>query len=705
MTPLAQGATGLAVALGFALLVTGRTRGATMLCAAQAVVVAIAALAQHHVAAAALELAEAAALGWLGRTPHHAAPPAVQRFLTRRLPEPPLPVLAVLAAGAVLAALAATVPASGLALAAILLGLLMLASQAPPLQQALGIAAAQNGLVLAAIAADLAGWRLALAVLPWLPGLAFGALWLGSVRSRAAWLRAPRLAAGLDAAASGGALLVACTLPWQLGAGAPFWRLDARAIHVILLLAALSTAASWARRRTTPLWGCRPAILAGTILAVAAGEPLVGWLGMTLAVAGAVADALPERAEVWRRVRLGCTGLGLALFGSIALHAAVPALAGGACVMLGYGALAVLGPELTVAAVALILRTHGGGDDLLLVAGLAGLLVAALGLSMDRLRRRICGPTGAREPGNARHALFPRVMAVEGRRRTTLVGATKESRGWPAFAGHDTGGAGHDAGGASHATGGAGHDTGSAGHATGGAGHDAGGASHATGGAGHDTGGAGHATRGAGRDTGGAGHDTGGAGHDAGGASHATGGADRDTGGAGHATGGAGRDTGGAGRDTGGAGHDTGKAEAERLALVGLAQAGAAAFAFGLGTDAGSLAGLLQLSFLALTQCAVLLAREDGVDRLAALAGLAGVPPFGLFPSLALILAATASRLPWLLLPLGTGLAAIAWTVLLRLPTERRLLPSPAWIPLALLLLAGFAMPDPLLAWFRLAAR
>ena len=74
MTPLAQGATGLAVALGFALLVTGRTRGATMLCAAQAVVVAIAALAQHHVAAAALELAEAAALGWLGRTPHHAAP-------------------------------------------------------------------------------------------------------------------------------------------------------------------------------------------------------------------------------------------------------------------------------------------------------------------------------------------------------------------------------------------------------------------------------------------------------------------------------------------------------------------------------------------------------------------------------------------------------------------------------------------------------
>ncbi len=81
------------------------------------------------------------------------------------------------------------------------------------------------------------------------------------------------------------------------------------------------------------------------------------------------------------------------------------------------------------------------------------------------------------------------------------------------------------------------------------------------------------------------------------------------------------------------------------------------------------------------------------------------MPPFGLFSSLALILAATAARAPWLLLPLGAALAAIAWAVLLQLPTQRRLLASPAWVPLGLLLIAGFAMPEPVLAWFRLAAR
>jgi hypothetical protein len=70
-----------------------------------------------------------------------------------------------------------------------------------------------------------------------------------------------------------------------------------------------------------------------------------------------------------------------------------------------------------------------------------------------------------------------------------------------------------------------------------------------------------------------------------------------------------------------------------------------------------------------------------------------------------MILIATAQSLAWLLLPFGAGLAAIAWAVLLHLPPERRLRASPAWVPLALLLLAGFAMPDTLLDWFRLAAR
>lgn len=594
MSPLAQGAAGLAVALGFALLATGRTRGAAMLCVAQAVVVAIAALAQHHLGVAALELAEAAALGWLGGPPDH--PASVRRISMRYLPQQPLHIPAILAAGAVLAALAATVPTAGLPLAVILLGLLMVAARPLPLHHALGIAAAQNGLALAALAIGLSGRSLALAVLPWLPALAFGALWLGSARTRTGVLRAPRIAAWADVGLSATVLLLACTLPWQPGAGAPFWRLDARAVHVILLLTILATAASWACRHTPPIWGSRLAILAGTVLAVASGAPLLSWLGMTLAAAGAVASTLPERAEAWRRLRLGCTGLVLALFGTIALHATLPALAAGACIMLGYGTLAVLAPELTVAAVALILRVRGAPtDDLLLVAGLTALLVAALGLG----RGSAPHPVHIRTIPSA-----PRVVAGEGQAPTTLPSSTNVSRGWPAVARHDTG----------------------AGEVR--AGHGPG----ASPGAPH-------------------------------GPQHLV------------------------------------------LGLAGLAQAGAAVFAFGLGTDAGNLAGLLQLSLLALTQCALLLAHEDGVDRLAAIAGLAGVPPFGLFPSLALILAATANRLPWLLLPLGAGLAAVAWRLLLRLPNERRLLASPAWIPLALLLIAGFAMPEPLLAWFRLAAR
>jgi hypothetical protein len=441
-----------------------------------------------------------------------------------------------------LAALAVTIPGtSGLPLAVVLLGLLLLASHKLPAHQALGVAAMQNGLALAAITTGLSHARLALVVVPWLPALAFGALWLGADRARTAWLRAPRPAAWADVVLCGLALLIACTLPWQLGPGqfgahGAFWRIDALAAQAILLLTALAASASWARCHaspacTSPVWGSQLALLAGTVVAVASTAPLPSMLGMTLATAGAATAALPARAEAWRRLRLGCTGLGLVLFGAIAMHAAAPPLPAAACAMLGYGALAVLAPELTVAAVILIVRMRGATtDDLLLALGLAALLVAALGLAARGPQRR-------------------------------------------------------------------------------------------------------------------------------------------------------------------------------NLPLVGLAQGGAAVFAFGLGTGAGNLAGLLQLSFLALTQCTLLLARRDGLDRLAALAGLGGLPPFGLFSSLALILAATAARTPWLLLPLGAGLAATAWAMLLQLPAERRLLPSPAWLPLALLLIAGFAMPDPVLAWFRLAAR
>ncbi len=743
MTGVAQSVAGLTVGLGFALLGPVRLGGMALLCAAQAFLVAVGALAQGEFWVAAVEVVEAGVIGWFGGmlplpleawaatrtrgggTRRGRTNPFTHHWSVRRPKLPPAGRLDYLrlAAGTALAILAAAIPETGLPLAVVLLGLLLLASHVLPWQQTLGIAAMQNGLVLAALATGLANGRLALVVVPWLPAMAVAALWLGDDRGRIGCLLAPRLAAWIDTALCSLALLLACALPWQIGAHGTYWRLDAPAVHVIVLLAALATAASWARRNSTPrgsnrrraraiggapgvasvrgspgtaavaggrsgdpawrsrlatlvttiwrdrgahgpedasvpdshdpsriershdaaaapgkrdsttllgshnaaprdsrartvwrnvtatiqdgraatvrhattvwggccittVWGSRLAILTGCVVAILVTAPLLSWLGIALATAGAMADALPARVDAWRRLGLGCTGLGLALFGVVALHAAAPPLPVTGCAMLGYGTLAILAPELTVAAVALILHMRGPATEgLLLVLGLAALLIAAVGLAF--LPAAVPGPAvrgrsprgpsprGPSPPGSSPPGSYQFVPSPLGWSPIELFARGPSTRGpqpgmWP---------------------------------------------------------------------------------------------------------------------------------------LVALAHAGVAVFAFGLGTDAGNLAGLLQLSLLTLTECALLLARRDGVDRIFAIAGLAGVPPFGLFPSLALVLSATAASLPWLLVPLGAGLASVAWALLLHLPAERRLLPSAAWVPLALLLIVGFAMPDPLLAWFRLAAR
>ena len=102
-----------------------------------------------------------------------------------------------------------------------------------------------------------------------------------------------------------------------------------------------------------------------------------------------------------------------------------------------------------------------------------------------------------------------------------------------------------------------------------------------------------------------------------------------------------------------------------RLAtLATLGQGGVAVFALGLHAPDASFAAVLQLVLLVLTRLALELAPSEGLPRLVALAGMAGLPPFGLFPSLALLLAATAAHAIWLMLPLLAGLAALGWLVL-----------------------------------------
>jgi hypothetical protein len=149
----------------------------------------------------------------------------------------------------------------------------------------------------------------------------------------------------------------------------------------------------------------------------------------------------------------------------------------------------------------------------------------------------------------------------------------------------------------------------------------------------------------------------------------------------------------------------------KRLPLVSLTclgQAGIALFAFGLGTPAAHVAALTNLILLGLTESGLLLAGEGSFAELAATAGLAGVPPFGTFPSLVLVIAETAARLPWMLLPFATALGLFVWSILTRLPAlaPARSLSraSCAWAPLVLALLVGFAMPQPVFAWLQSAA-
>jgi hydrogenase-4 component F len=172
------------------------------------------------------------------------------------------------------------------------------------------------------------------------------------------------------------------------------------------------------------------------------------------------------------------------------------------------------------------------------------------------------------------------------------------------------------------------------------------------------------------------------------------------------------------------------------LALAALAQSGVVAFAFGLGAP---LAGLLLLTAqtLGLTaalhclgQAARLKAstrfadlggllaqhRALGLTFVAALAGLAALPPFGPFAADFLLTGITLRRLPWLALPLGLGLTVVGVAVAGRLiglacgpPTpDRGPQPGlaalvPAWLHLAALLALGLAA-GPLGGWLAAAA-
>jgi len=183
------------------------------------------------------------------------------------------------------------------------------------------------------------------------------------------------------------------------------------------------------------------------------------------------------------------------------------------------------------------------------------------------------------------------------------------------------------------------------------------------------------------------------------------------------------------------------------FAWASIGQLGLAVFAFGLGGVAGTMAGLLLLMGHSLGKGAVAfgighaaqMRGRQGIAELGglcashpalgwalalAIAALVGMPPFALFAGEFLLLTELAARGWWLLLPLGLGLlgmVAAMIAVLLTLclgdagpaaPRRRggwtraeAMVLGPLWLLLALALLLGVALPEPLAALLAEAAR
>ena len=152
------------------------------------------------------------------------------------------------------------------------------------------------------------------------------------------------------------------------------------------------------------------------------------------------------------------------------------------------------------------------------------------------------------------------------------------------------------------------------------------------------------------------------------------------------------------------------RGERRWLALSSVGQNGLVAFAFGLGGATATMAGLVHLTAHSLAKAAAFQTGSGRAGRRVAVAAVAGLPPFGLFGSLVLILQQTIHQGLWLAVVLGAGIAASIWALAVRLPS----LDGPAhpgwsasagaWACLAGALLLGLAMPGAVADWFQAMA-
>jgi hydrogenase-4 component F len=150
------------------------------------------------------------------------------------------------------------------------------------------------------------------------------------------------------------------------------------------------------------------------------------------------------------------------------------------------------------------------------------------------------------------------------------------------------------------------------------------------------------------------------------------------------------------------------------LALSSVGQNGIVAVAFGLGGATATLAGLVHLTAHTLAKAAAF--QASGVSgrwtlRIA-VAAVAGLPPFGLFSGLVLVMEQAVQRGLALGLALGVGIAASSWALMVRVrslgttagSTEVSLDAAGAWACLAAALAMGLTMPAPLADWLRAMA-
>jgi hydrogenase-4 component F len=174
------------------------------------------------------------------------------------------------------------------------------------------------------------------------------------------------------------------------------------------------------------------------------------------------------------------------------------------------------------------------------------------------------------------------------------------------------------------------------------------------------------------------------------------------------------------------------------FAYSSIEHMGIMTFAFGMGGPLANFAGLLHMTMHSLTKSAIFfavghIAQVKGTQRIADIKGLsvthpvlavglalgviaiAGLPPFGVFTSEFMLVSSSFAREPLLAIVLVFGLMIAFGALVLRLQDvlfgepsgpvgEAKATYEPLFVHLAIVLVAGLWLPEPVVRWFRIVA-